>query len=122
MSMSTHIVGFRPPDEKWHQMKAIYDACTKAEVKIPDEVDEFFNFEPPDHQGVKVDLEVDEVDEPQFTINGGGFKVPAPPSNKPKKKKLGALTPWRDDMQEGFEVDVTKLPKNITVIRFYNSW
>ena len=93
MSMSTYVVGFRPPDEKWKQMKSIYDACTKANVLVPGEVEDFFNGEPPDPQGVEVELE-----------------------------KLGAVTPWRDDMQEGFEVEVAKLPKDVKIIRFYNSY
>ena len=100
MSMSTHVIGFRPPDENWKQMKAIYDACTKAKVSLPEEVEDYFNGEPPDPQGVKVELE----DYPS------------------KTNKLGAVKDWRDDMRGGFEVDVTKLPKGVTLIRFYNSY
>lgn len=98
MGMSTSIVGFRPPDEKWMAMKTVYDACIKAKVPVPDEVEDFFNGDPPDKQGVKVNLE------------------------DTAKAKIGAVTPWRDDSREGFEVNVTKLPKDVTIIRFYNSW
>lgn len=127
MSMSTNVVGFRPPDAKWEKMKAIYDACETAGVSIPDEVDEYFNGEPPDDAGVKVDLDVDSDEEmeeqPAMIQNGGGFMVPAPLQPKLKKrKKKGCVKPYHDDMQEGFEVDVTKLPKDVTIIRFYNSY
>jgi hypothetical protein len=121
--MSTYVIGFRPPDAKWLKMKEVYDACEAAGISIPDEVDDFFNGEPPDEAGVRVDLEdAKEYEQPAMIQNGGGFMVPAPASNKPKKKKLGCVKPWHDDMQEGFEVDVTKLPKDVTIIRFYNSY
>ena len=35
MSMSTHVVGFHPPDEKWKEMKAAWDACMAANVNPP---------------------------------------------------------------------------------------
>ncbi len=91
MGMSTTVVGFRPPDEKWKQMKAIWDVCKKAKVKIPQEVDDFFDGIGPDPRGIEVRL--DEI-----------------------------ATEYHEDMQEGFEIEIAKLPENITVIRFYNSW
>jgi len=56
MSMSTHVIGFAPPDDKWKQMKAIWDACEAANVAPPKEVSEFFNGETPDEGGVEVEL------------------------------------------------------------------
>lgn len=88
MSMSTHVVGFHPPDEKWQKMKAIWDACESAEIDIPDEVFDFFDGEPDEH-GQTVGLPV---------------------------------TDWRDDVDQGVELKVTDIPKNVTVIRFYNSF
>ena len=41
MSMSTHTTAFKPADEKWKQMKEIYDACLKADVTIPNEVERY---------------------------------------------------------------------------------
>lgn len=32
MSMSLNVMGFKPPDEKWKQMKAAYEACCAAGV------------------------------------------------------------------------------------------
>ena len=56
MSMSTHVVGIRPPDSDWKKMKAIWDACEAANVHPPDAVLKFFDFTTPDAKGVLVDL------------------------------------------------------------------
>lgn len=29
---------------------------------------------------------------------------------------------WQDDMRQGFEIAIKDLPKDVTHIRFYNSW
>ena len=60
MGMSTYIRGFKPPDKKWEAMKKIYDACQEAEMEIPDEVQEYFNYEEPDEAGVEVEIETKE--------------------------------------------------------------
>jgi len=91
MSMSTHVIGFRPADEEWQKMRAAWEACKSAGVEPPREVDRFFNGEPPDPAGVEVPLG-------------------------------DAVTAYRADMQEGFEVHLDKLPPGLKVIRFYNSW
>ena len=54
MGMSTHIIGFAPPDERWEQMKAIFDACENAGIEIPLEVELFFADGRPDPCGVEV--------------------------------------------------------------------
>jgi len=56
MSMSTHVTGFTPPDERWQQMKAAWDACASAGVQVPEAVAEFFGYVPPDPAGVETDL------------------------------------------------------------------
>lgn len=56
MGMSTHVVGIKPPNEYWKKMKAAWDACMEADVIPPQEVEEFFDGEPPDEKGVVVDL------------------------------------------------------------------
>jgi hypothetical protein len=96
MGMSTHVIAFKPPDEKWQKMKRVYDTCTEAGVGVPDEVDKFFNYDRPDTKGV-------EISEGVLT-------------------DCGALKEWDENSRSGFEVDVTKLPKDVTIIRFYNSW
>jgi len=91
MSMSTNVIGFRPPDEEWLKMKAVYDACEKAGVEIPDGVCSFFNYERPDRKGVKVDIN-------------------------------DILEKYQDDSSSGYEIDLSKLPKGLKILRFYNSW
>lgn len=56
MGMSTHVVGYTPPDARWQAMADLYDACKKAKVEVPEEVMAFFNYGPPDSAGVEVDL------------------------------------------------------------------
>jgi hypothetical protein len=89
MSMSLDVIGFVPPDEKWLVMKQVYDACKKAGIDRPKEVDAFFNDEAPDDNGVKIELPV---------------------------------TEWHEDMCEGYELDISAIPKHVTKIRFYASY
>ena len=35
MGMSTHVLGIRPPDEKWRKMKQVYESCIEMDVEIP---------------------------------------------------------------------------------------
>tara|TARA_Y100000310_G_scaffold345655_1_gene467795 strand:+ start:14815 stop:15081 length:267 start_codon:yes stop_codon:yes gene_type:complete len=56
--MTTHVVGFKPPDKKWKEMKAVWDACNDANIKIPDDVCEYFGEEDPDDEGVSVKLKI----------------------------------------------------------------
>lgn len=93
MSMSTSVVGFKPPDEKWKAMKAVYDACIAGKVRVPDEVQKFFNWCGPTEAGVVVEL-----------------------------LKTDCVKAHHTDSESGFDVDVTKLPKDVTLVRFYNSW
>ena len=97
MSMSTYVHGFIPPDAKFQKMLKAYQACKNAGVDIPVIVDNFFNGEPPDPAGVKITL-------------------------SDNNKFRGAVSEYHDEMQEGYEVDITKLPKDIKIIRFVNSY
>ena len=56
MSMSTHIIGFKPPDKKWQAMKDVWDACETAGIAIHPAVIDFFEGETPDPSGVEVEL------------------------------------------------------------------
>jgi hypothetical protein len=58
--MSTHVVGFVPPDEAWLKMKAVWDACQEAGIPAPAEVEDFFGGEAPDPEGQTVDIAVRE--------------------------------------------------------------
>ena len=95
MSMSTHVVGFKPADEKWLKMKAVWDSCVAAGIDPPNNVLDFFGHEPPDDQGVEVALE-----------------------------KHTCVQRYSSDKRghDGFEIDVRKLPPDVTIIRLYNSY
>lgn len=97
-----HAVGFRPPDDRWKEMKMIYDACEAADIEPPREVTNFFDGEEPDDAGVEIDLT-------ERSDAGGGILVVA-------------ATPWEDDMREGYEIDLRKLPKDLIKIRVYMSY
>lgn len=93
MSMSTNVIGFKPPDEKWHKMKAVWDACVAAGIEAPKEVCKFFEYVGPDESGVEVELQDHDC-----------------------------CTEYLNDSENGFEIDVKKLPKDVTIIRFWNGW
>lgn len=89
--MSTHVVGFKPPDGTWFKMRTVYYACKDAGIKIPAEVQEFFGDEAPDPAGVEVDLS-------------------------------HCILPYQDDMKDGYELDLSRVPEHVTTIRFWNSY
>jgi hypothetical protein len=98
MGMSTYVIGIKPPDEKWHAMKKIWDACQEAKISPPEKVAEFFDSyygDGPDPKGVLVRLDL--------------CKPPC-------------VSEYRDEMSEGIEIDVRKLPPDVTIVRFVNSW
>ncbi len=95
MGMSTSVIGIKPPGAKWKQMKAVYDACCDAGLPCPEEVDEFFDFAGPDEKGVVV--------------------------SESDMLKL-CVKEYNEESGSGFEVDLAKVPKDVTIIRFVNSW
>jgi len=100
MGMSTHVEGFKPADEKWRQMKALFDNCIALKISVPKEVMAFF-----------------EGDEP--SADDPGVKV-----NQKSLVAAGAVREWFDDKHAcaGFEIDVKKIPADVAVIRVFNSW
>lgn len=96
MSMSTHAIGFKPPDAKWKKMKKAWDACNEAGVDPPKEVDDFFDGESPDDSGVEV--------------------------SEDTLEKCGALSEFKGDMVDGWEIHIDKLPKDVKIVRVYNSY
>ena len=73
-------------------MKQIWELCEAAEVPIPEGVMKFFDGEPP------------------------GDKPGAEVSIKKAVKE------WSNEYSEGYELDLSKLPRDVKVLRFYNSW
>jgi hypothetical protein len=97
MGMSTHVVGIKPPDATWKKMKKVWDTCKDAGVDPPDQVRNFFGDESPDEAGVVVE--------------------------ERELQQVGALKECRPhESAQGYEVDLRKLPPDIKIIRFYNSW
>lgn len=94
MSMSTHVVGIRPPDANWLKHKKVWDACEAAGVAIPRATMDFFDGVEPDDAGVLLDDD----------------------------KLNDAVTEWKDEYRSGFEVEIEKLPAGVKRLRFYNSW
>jgi hypothetical protein len=92
--MSTSVIGIKPPDAKWKKMKAARDACLAVGATLPTEIRDFFEDGKPDELGVVV-----------------------------RQRDLGdAVREWKEDMASGYEVDLTKLPKDVTILRFSNRW
>jgi hypothetical protein len=92
MGMSTHVVGFRIADEKFKKMKALWLSCDEMQVPVPDEVENYFEGEHP--------------------CNMEGCEV-----------ELGdALEEYDTENGCGYQIDVSKLPKDLTILRFYNSY
>ena len=79
MGMSTHIVGFVPPDEDWKKMKLVWDSCKSAGIEVPEAVQKFFNWEVPDERGVEVKLPV--IEWSQDTMQGYELELDKIPAN-----------------------------------------
>lgn len=94
MGMNTYVQGFRPPDEFYLKMKAVWDACLAAHMDPPDEVYEYFDGDKQNADGTGMNVDISD-----------------------------AVSNWDDgDMRVGLSVDLTKLPKGVTVLRFVNSY
>lgn len=96
MSLSTHVSGIKPADEKFKQMKAVWDACIAARVKIPEDVNKFFGGEDPDEHGVVVSSK--ELTDAIIPLSSQQFQT------------------------KGFIVDIRLLPPDVKLIKFENSW
>lgn len=90
--MSSHVVGFRAPDEQWAKMKAAWDACEAVGITPPDEVLNFFDGEDPG-------------DKPGKEVTLGD-----------------AIREWTNEYASGYEVDLVTIPNGLRYLRFYNSW
>lgn len=92
--MSTRIEAFVPDTDKEYQKhKQVYDVCTKADVSLPKETEEYFKGCDEPEQKLQVEL-----------VKGQHYII------------------YGRDMEEGFEVELSQLPEGVTKIRFINSW
>lgn len=54
MGMSTHVIGFVPPDDRWAKMAEVWRSCRNAGIDPPPEVEAFFDDGEPDPHGQEV--------------------------------------------------------------------
>lgn len=94
MSHCLRVKAIVPADAKWHQMKAVRDACVAANVNIPSEVDEFFGWTVPDEGGMTIKLDDGSL----------------------------CCARYSADMCEGLTIDMSKLPANVKLLRVYISY
>lgn len=73
MGMSTHICGFRPPDEQYTRMVDVWVACKAAGLEIPKDVGQFFGGMDPDDAGMEV--RIDEAVEQWGDDSRSGLQV-----------------------------------------------
>ena len=103
MGMTTYIKAFIPDtDPEYLRHKKVFLACLAAEVSLPHETADYFDY----FDGVPVDTSP--LDSKlEFNI-----------------KTSDCLSRWKDDHgnAEGYEIDLTILPTGVTKIRFYNCW
>lgn len=92
MSMSTHVIGIRPPGQLWEKMKAVHDSCLEANIPTPPEVEAFFEGARPDPAGVLVEL--------------------------PKS----CASDYNKGSDQGITVKISELPADVTIVRFYNAY
>ena len=91
MSKTLCITGYKPVDEKWEKMLSVYNSCVEAEVNIPEEVNEFFEWEDPNNKpGLSVDM-------------------------------WNVIEKYYNVGESGFELKIENIPRDVKVIRFYNS-
>lgn len=94
MGMSTKIVAFVSSNDPIFQKHwRIWTMCRDERVSLPKETEEYF-------RGC-------DSPEDKLTVN---------------LVKGQHYTDYHEDMVEGFEVDITKLPPGVQVLRFYNSF
>jgi hypothetical protein len=103
MGMHTYVICIKPADEQWQKMKEIWDACTKAGIEPPEKVSDFFGDEAPNPKGVEINL--------PFSRHDLGSATNHP-----------ALSMSTDSGQEFWDVELSKLPPDVKIIRFVNSW
>lgn len=56
MAMVVNIIGLESDDDTYQKMRDVYYACDKANIEPPEEVLEYFNFEPPKDEPPQIDI------------------------------------------------------------------
>ena len=100
MSMYTYFELGKPVDKKYQDYKKVWAACEAAGIDIPDEVVNYFGDEAPDGKGIWNQVKEDRegnLDCEAISFNGR-------------------------DGQDAWIVDLRKLPEDIKLIKFVNSY
>jgi len=98
MSTSTHIIALVPDaDAEYIKHKGVLLACRNAGVSLPRETTAYFGDSNPDPRLL--------IDKLSVELEEGVH-----------------YAPYESDYEQGFEVDLAKLPKGAVKLRFYNSW
>lgn len=98
MGMSTHIKAFIPETDSTYQKQlAVFKACQNAGVSLPKETAQYFGCEEP-YEGL-------EEEKLEFKLEKGVHYIK-----------------FCKNADEGFEIDLKKLPKEVSKIRFFNSY
>lgn len=98
MSMSTHISGFvSDTNPEYQKHKKVLLFCEEQGVSLPKETAEYFGSDSADLYLLDEKLSIELVKNIHYVE-------------------------YREDMVEGFEVDLSKLPSGVSKLRFYNSY
>ena len=89
MGISYTVEGLIKPDKKHLAKCKAYYACVEANVDVPEELHEYFEDEYPNDKGLSKDLNATE-----------------------------SVTQDNDDSSYWYDVDLSKIDKNIHIIRF----
>jgi len=103
MGISTYIKAIKPADDDWRKMKAIWDACEAAGINPPSEVSDYFCDGKPNDKGVEISLDFNRYEEND-------------------KRNHPAVSRTTDVGCEFWDVELAKLPPDVKIIRFVNSW
>ena len=102
MGASTSIYGIRKPDEKWLKYKKIIDTLEEAGMSwedAPEEVLEFFGHDKPDPDGISIRL-----------------------GSQYGNRQDPCISKHNEEAEDGYIIEIAKLPKNITHIKVITSY
>jgi len=92
MSMTTKITGVRDLDQDFAKMMQVKLSCEAAGISYPQEVKEYFNDPNDSEDDLRREMETVSITD--------------------------AVSICNQDMVDGFEVDLSRLPKDVKAIRF----
>lgn len=93
MSMSTYVQGLMEKDDKYMKMESILLQCKELKIKPPQEVEEYFEL----------------IEE--YCSRGIITSIP-----------IYSVEHYTEDTDDIWEVDLSLIPKDITKLRFVNSY